>query len=108
MRRTKTVLAVVAVMAAMLVALAAPALADNNRHDNNNDRNHNWFDNNNRHDDWFDHRDYDDDDVIFVSGYDIDDFYYPYWGWGYYPYLVGGYDCGYDWGGPVNPYDCFD
>ncbi len=47
MRRTKTVLAVVAVMAAMLVAFAAPAMANdhndwdwNDRHDN--DR---WWDN---------------------------------------------------------------
>jgi hypothetical protein len=107
MRRIKTVLGVVAVMAAMLVALAAPALADNSRHDNN-DRNHNWFDNDRHHDDWFDHRYYD-DDIIFVSDNDIDDFYYPYWGWGFYPYFDEDVvDCGYDWGGPVNPYDCFD
>jgi hypothetical protein len=81
MRRTKSVLAVVAVMAAMLVAFAAPALADNDRHDN--DRNHHqWFDNNNRH-----------DDIIFVSDNDFDDFYYPYWGWGFNPYWGWGGGC---------------
>jgi hypothetical protein len=88
MRRTKSVLAVVAVMAAMLVAFAAPALADNDRHDN--DRNHyRWFDNNDRHDDWYDHRDA---DINFVSDNDFDD-YYPYWGWGYYPYWGWGGGC---------------
>jgi len=75
MRRTKTVIAVVAVMAAMLVALAAPALADNDRNDN--DRNqHGWFDNNNRYDAWNDRRDV---DIIFVYDddfdYDYDDYY---------------------------------
>ena len=54
MRRTKTFLGVVAVMAAMLVAFAAPAMADddwdwNDRHDN--DR---WWDNR------FDRFDFDD------------------------------------------------
>jgi hypothetical protein len=88
-------------MAAMLVAFAAPALADNDRNDN--DRNHHrWFDNNNRdHDDWNDHRDnlifvYDDDNDFDYDfdDYDFDDYdfddddypyylgYYPYWGWG--------------------------
>ncbi len=79
MRRTKTVLAVVAVMAALLVALAAPALADNNRHNNNYD----WSDNN-RHNDWFDHRDNNDDVIFLVSDNDVDDDFdgfYPYWGW---------------------------
>jgi hypothetical protein len=91
MRRTKTVLAVVAVMAAMLVAFAAPALADNDRHDN--DRNHHrWFDNNARHDDyWFGHRG--DHDIAYIYDDDFDDYYYPYWGWGYYPYWGWGGGC---------------
>jgi hypothetical protein len=59
MRRIKTVLGVVAVMAAMLVAFAAPAMADddwdwNDRHDNDRW----WWDWNDRHDDdrWWDNR----------------------------------------------------
>ncbi len=91
MRRTKTVLAVVAVMAAMLVAFAAPALADNDRHDN--DRNHHrWFDNNDRHEDyWFGHRG--DHDIAYIYDDDFDDYYYPYWGWGYNPYWGWGGGC---------------
>ncbi len=72
MTHIKTVLGVVAVMAAMLVVFTAPALADNDRHDN--DRNHHrWFDNNDRHDNWFDHRYA--DDILFVSDNDFDDYY---------------------------------
>ena len=68
MRRIKTVLGVVAVMAAMLVAFAAPALAND----------HNDWDWDERHDDfdscWFfgfwvcdDDRDHDDDDDAAIS-----------------------------------------
>jgi hypothetical protein len=32
--------------------------------------------------------------------------YYPYLHFPYYSYSYGG--CGFDWGGPVNPYDCWD
>ena len=88
MRRTKTVLAVVAVMAAMLVAFAAPALADNDRKDN--DRNHHrWYDNNDRdHDDWYDRR----DNLIYV--HDYDDYYLsPYY---LSPYAFYGYDDSYE------------
>jgi hypothetical protein len=99
MRRTKTVLGVIAVMVAMLVAFSAPAMA-NNTNDNNvqrsssnifDDNRHNdWFDNN-HHNNWFDHRDNNDDVIFLVSDNDFDDFddfddLYPYWGWGYYPY----------------------
>ena len=46
MRRTKLVLAAVAVMAAMLVAFAAPAMARDNHNDNHhNNDNHNGFNN---------------------------------------------------------------
>jgi hypothetical protein len=60
MRRIKTVLGVVAVMAAMLVAFAAPAMADDDW-DWNDDRHDNdrwWWDWNDRHDDdrWWDNR----------------------------------------------------
>jgi hypothetical protein len=126
MKRTMLTLGVVAVLAAMLVALAAPAMAKdndgkgNNRHHNeNNGNNHdgnnggnkhfdnrldridkrvdNWVDN--RHDNWFDN-DRDDVDIRYVSDGDDFDGYYPYWGW------YG--DCGFDWGGPVTPVDCWD
>lgn|SRR5918997_105314 len=33
-------------------------------------------------------------------------FYSPYFFFPYYSY--GHNDCGFDWGGPVNPYDCWD
>ena len=65
----------------MWMAFAAPALADNDRYDDN--RIHNWWlDNDKRHDDyWFDY-----DGIILVSDNDFDDFYpYPYWG--FYPLL---------------------
>jgi hypothetical protein len=127
MKRTMLTLGVVAVLAAMLVALAAPAMAkdndgkgNNNRHHNNNNGNnhdgnnggHKHFDNrldriynrvdnwvDNRHDNWFDN-DRDDVDLRYVSDGDDFDGYYPYWGW------YG--DCGFDWGGPVTPVDCRD
>ena len=84
MRRTKTVFAVVAVMAAMLVAFAAPAMADDND-------DWNWW-NHSADSDWYDElcgpglpdgfyvpgcvfsdAD-DDDDLLFVSDNDFDDF----------------------------------
>jgi hypothetical protein len=86
----------------MWMAFAAPALADNDRYDDN--RIHNWWlDNDKRHDDyWFDY-----DGIILVSDNDFDDFYpYPYWG--FYPYWGWDGGCGFDWGGPVEPYDCWD
>jgi hypothetical protein len=46
MRRTKLVLAAVAVMAALLVAFAAPAMAKSNGNDHNHFDNHNHFFNN--------------------------------------------------------------
>jgi hypothetical protein len=52
MRRTKTVLGVIAVMAAMLVAFAGPAMADDDWDWNDDDS---WWDNN-----WW--NDHDDDD----------------------------------------------
>ena len=61
MRRTKTVFAVIAVMAAMLVAFAAPAMADDNDDWNWNDDRHdndswwNWNDHNDN-DSWWDNR----------------------------------------------------
>jgi hypothetical protein len=127
MKRTVLTLGVVAVMAAMLVALAAPAMAKdndsngkNNGHHNNNNGNSDdgnnggnkyfdnrldrienrvddWFDN--RHDDWFD-SDRDDVNIRYVSDGDDFDGFYPYWGW------YGG--CGFDWDGPVTPADCWD
>jgi hypothetical protein len=74
MRRTKTVLAVVAVMAAMLVAFAAPAMA-NNTNDNNVQRSSSNIFGDHDHNDGFNHRDNDDDHIIFVSDdSDFDDF----------------------------------
>jgi hypothetical protein len=127
MKRIALILGVVTVLAAMLVAFAAPAMAkdndgngkNNRHHNNNNGNNHdgnkggnnhfdnrldridnrvdNWFDN--RHDNWFDN-DRDDVNIRYVSdGDDFDDFH-PYWGW------YG--DCGFDWDGPVTPADCWD
>ena len=86
----------------MWMAFAAPALADNDRYDDN--RIHNWWlDNDKRHEDyWFDY-----DGIILVSDNDFDDFYpYPYWG--FYPCWGWDGGCGFDWGGPVEPYDCWD
>lgn len=74
MRRTKSVLAVVAVMAAMLVAFSAPAMA-NNTNDNNVQRSSSNIFGDHGHNDGFNHRDNNDDDVIFlVSDSDFDDF----------------------------------
>jgi hypothetical protein len=72
MRRTKSVLAVVAVMAAMLVAFSAPAMA-NNTNDNNVQRSSSNIFGDNGHNDGFNHRD--NDEVIFlVSDSGFDDF----------------------------------
>src|SRR5918997_5165064 len=74
MARTKTVFGVVAVMAAMLVAFAAPAMADDwddwndDRHDNDSG----WWDwNDDRHDNdrWWDNRF---DNGFFFGGDEID------------------------------------
>ena len=114
MKRITSILGVVAVMAAMMVALAAPAMADNNRQDNRQDHrftnNHDkWF--NNNHDKWFDNE-RDNVDIRFVSDSVLDsddlDSFYPYWGWGPYPYWGSYDDCGFDWDGPVTPVDCWD
>ena len=62
MRRIKTFLGVVAVMAAMLVAFAAPAMADDNDDWNWNDDRHdndswwNWNDDHNDNDSWWNDR----------------------------------------------------
>ena len=70
MRCTKTVLAVIAVMAAILVAFAAPAMADDGRHNKDNDRN-------DRHDHgfrFFDHnRSFDNDCCDDHELFDVDD-----------------------------------
>ncbi len=126
MKRFKLVLGLVAVMAAMIVALAAPAMAKDNdgkgkndRHLNGNNGNNggnNHFDNrldriDNHHDNWFDN---DRDNIVIRyvsdSNFDSDDFdsFYPYWGWGFYPYWGSYDDCGFDWDGPVTPADCWD
>ncbi len=60
MRRTKTVLGVIAVMAAMLVAFAAPAMADDDWDWNDDDS---WWDNN-----WWNDHDGDDFDRFFFGG----------------------------------------
>jgi hypothetical protein len=70
MRRTKSVLAVVAVMAAMLVAFSAPAMA-NNTNDQSSSSN---IVGDNGHNDGFNHRDNDDDVIFLVSDSDFDDF----------------------------------
>jgi len=103
MKRITLVLGMVAVMAAMMVALAAPAMAkDNdgrkgggiNRLDNRLERLDNHLDNKL---DRFDNRFDDDFDVDFVSDVDLisdsddDDYYWPYYYW-YYPYWGGGLD----------------
>ena len=116
MKRITLILGVVAVMAAMMVALAAPAMADNNRQDNRQenrqDRQENRQDHRftNNHDNWFNNRD--NVDIRFVSDSVLDsddlDSFYPYWGWGPYPYWGSYDDCGFDWDGPVTPVDCWD
>ena len=86
MRRTKSVLAVVAVMAAMLVAFSAPAMADNTNDTNVQRSSSNIF-GDNHHNDGFNHGDNNDDDVIFlVSDSDFDDFEFgdddfEWWAW---------------------------
>src|SRR5829696_683438 len=80
MRRIKTVLGVVAVMAAMLVAFAAPAMADDNDDWNWNDDRHdsdswwNWNDDHNDNDRWWDNRfdRFDRDGFFGVDGIDQD------------------------------------
>ena len=70
MRRTKTVLAVIAVMAAILVAFAAPAMADDGRHNKDNDR-HDRHDHGFR---FFDHnRSFDNDCCDDHELFDVDD-----------------------------------
>ena len=73
MRRTKTVLGVVAVMAAMLVAFAAPAMADDwDWNDDRHDSDRWWWDwNDDRHDNdrWWDNRF---DNGFFFGGDEID------------------------------------
>jgi hypothetical protein len=133
MKRTTLILGVVAVMAAMIVNLAAPAMAkdnegnvknngngNNNRQHNNNNGNNgggnNHFDNrldridnrvnnwfDNRHDNWFDN-DQENINIRYVADSDDFDSFYPYWG--YYPYWGSYGDCGFDWDGPVTPVDC--
>jgi Ni/Co efflux regulator RcnB len=116
MKRITLILGIVAVMAAMMVTLAAPAMADNhrqdrqenrqdrqeNRQDRQENRQNNWF--NNHHDSWFDH-DRDNVNIRLVSDSDLDsdlDHYNPYGYWDWYD------DCGFDWDGPVTPVDCWD
>lgn len=69
MRRTKLVLAALALMVAMLVAFSAPAMADKgDHHGKNNNGDHKVF---NR----FDHKDFDfdfDDRHFFVNEFDDD------------------------------------
>ena len=74
MRRTQLVLAIVAVMVAVLVAFAAPALANDgvrgnsfNGHHGNNNNDHDFFD---HHNDCCDN----DANLIFVSDNGFDDF----------------------------------
>ena len=70
MRRTKMVLAVIAVMAAILVAFAAPAMADDGRHNKDNDR-HDRHDHGFR---FFDHnRSFDNDCCDDHELFDVDD-----------------------------------
>jgi hypothetical protein len=132
MKRIALILGVVAVMAAMVEALTAPAMAkdndgngnNNRQHNSNNGNNHNgnnggnnhfdnqlnridnrvdnWFDN--HHDNWFDN-DRDNVTIRYVSdsdGFDSDDFD------SYFPYWGSYGDCGFDWDGPVTPADCWD
>ncbi len=48
----------------------------------------------------------------FVNYFDNAFVFYPYpyfYPYSYFhPYSYYNNDCGFDWGGPVNPYDCFD
>jgi hypothetical protein len=106
MRRTKLVLAAATLMVAMLVAFAAPAMANTNdrnvQHHTSNVFDHNGddccelFDNNRNGDDCCELFDNNDDDVVFVA--------VPVWGW------EGDWEggCDYDWDGPVTPVDCWD
>jgi hypothetical protein len=73
MRRTKSVLAVVAVMAAMLVAFSAPAMA-NNTNDDNVQRSNSHIFGDHGHNDGFNHRDNNDDVILLVSDSDFEDF----------------------------------
>lgn len=97
MRRTKLVLAAVAVMVAMLlVALSAPAMADDGRDRHNDGRNHHnaWNNHNNwndrDHHNKFDRFDRFDHDRNFFFVNDLDDdcewefeegWFFGFWGW---------------------------
>ena len=105
MRRIKLVVALVAVLEAMFVGTAGPAMADHtNRHENRQDRHDNRWDHrwDNRWDNRWDHRrHFDDVDVVFVPAFGFWN-WHPSWGW----FWDDG--CGFDWDGPVTPLDCWD
>jgi hypothetical protein len=104
MRRTKLVLAAVTLMVAMLVAFAAPAMANTNDRNvqnriSNNDCCERFANNNNNRNDgdcceWSDNNG---DEVVLLA--------VPVWGW-------GGWDDGWGWGGcgfdPDGPVNCWD
>ena len=102
MRRTKVVLAAAALMVAMMVAFAAPAMANTNERNVqnrfSNDDCCERFDNNKNDDDDCCGRFDNNDDVVLIAvpvwGWDDG------WGWGW------GWDgCGFDPDGPVNCWD---
>jgi hypothetical protein len=100
MRRTKLVLAAATLMVAMLVAFAAPAMANTNDRNVQNRISNNdcceRFDNNKNdccEDEWFDNND--DVVILAVPVWGWEDGWEDGWGWGWD-------DCGFDPDGPVN------
>jgi hypothetical protein len=126
MRRTKAVLAAATLMVAMLVAFAAPAMANTNeRNVQNRISNDGWCDEwwcDNNNDDDCCNRWSNNDDVVFFNGEDCceDEWFdnnddvvilaVPVWGWGWedgweHGWKHGWDDCGFDPDGPVNCWD---
>ena len=116
MRRTKAVLAAATMMLAMLVAFAAPAMA------NTNERNVQNRISNEGCCEWFDDNDgccirwWSDDDIVFANENDCCEWFgnsddvvilaVPVWGWGWEDGWEHRWDdCGFDPDGPVNCWD---
>lgn len=76
---------------ALLASIAGPVMADD------------WDDCRRFHGDLY--CEVDRGDYRFYNDFDDTFIFYPYFY--YFPYYYYN-DCGYDWDGPVTPYDCFD
>ena len=95
MKSWKARLMILVTVMAMLSSVAGPAMADD-RDDCRRFHGERYceVDRGNRFDKYYDN--YYDNAFVFYP--------YPY----FYPYSYYNNDCGYDWGGPLNPYDCLD